>query len=219
MDDTKEQLRLARSAADARRLRKHRDLHLDYDPSDMPSLSARRALARMYSTGRYTTYQVHDFTQSDNPAGVLRQLYIRRYVRATGTGGSKRWALTAEGIQRAEALRVAGFNDFLPPKPAPRLSPEDGYLAPSPPKYSHSPEPVRSRTARRQFLAGAPASAYLTPTQQRLLRAVADQPDGMVEKPNERTADALVRFALAERTPEGFQITEAGQRAAKELKS
>jgi hypothetical protein len=219
MTDPKEQLRLDKRAADTRKRRKNRGEELEFDPSAMPSLSARRALARMYVTGRYTTQQVHELTQSDNPTGVLRQLYIRRYVRATGTDRDKKWSLTPEGVRRAEALRAAGFDDFLPPKLPPRLSPEDVHHAPRRRGGAHSPPPVvSSRAAVRLFLSGASASEYLTPTQKRLLTAVAGQPGGLAKtKPNERTADALVRFKLAERTPAGFQITESGQFAAKEI--
>lgn len=223
MSDMREQHRLARRAADTRRRRKNRGDELGYTPSDMPSLSAIRALAQMYRTGRYTTQQVHDLTQSDQPADVLRQLHLRQYVSSTGIGTGKRWALTREGSRRAEKLRADGFCDFRPPKTPPRLSPEDLYPATrvtrsAAPPRCNPPEPVLSRAAQRQFKAGAPADRYLTPTQQRLLKAVASESGGrMGGKPRERTVNALVRFKLVERTPEGFRITEDGQRAMKEL--
>jgi hypothetical protein len=213
-----DQLAAERRRDAARRLRKHREELLDYDPSDMPSLSARRALAKMHRGGGYTTQEVRDFSQSDRPADILKQLLARKLVKTTGTGEDKRWSLTVAGLQRADTLRAAGFNDFRPPKPASRLSPEDGNQAPSRKSRRGEPVPVLSRVALRLFLEGAPANKYLTPTQQRLLLAVASEPGGLIEeKPNQRTADALVRYGLAERTSAGFVITNAGYAAVTQL--
>jgi hypothetical protein len=215
--DNHDRIRRERRAEAQRRLRAHREHVLGYNPTDTPSLSARRALARMFASGKYTTAQVAGLTQSDQPTQVIRQLQARKYIRSAGIGTEKRWSLTAEGLRRADSLRAGGFSDFLPPKTPP---PGAGswYEKPARPSTKGTKKPVLSRTAVRLFDAGAPAAKYLTPPQQRLLVAVASLPGGLCEdKPNQRTADTLVRFGLATRTPEGFLITETGNVAAKEL--
>jgi len=150
---------------------------------------------------------------------ILKQLHTRRYVKVSGSAETKKWALTTEGSRHAEDLRESGFDDFRPVSLSPKLSVEDWDPPAVKTKGPHEETPVLSRVALKLFLAGASATKYLTPTQKRLLLSVSSQSGGQIsEKPNERTANALVKFKLAERDAGYFRVTEAGYQAVEDLK-